>query len=316
MSFLLRRLTLRRALNITRCLLEMRSGHSVLRSHPFYARVCVSNICNLACPGCLLSQGQAGKPESTRLMSFGTFAEAIADFLPFLLKVNLYDEGEPLLNPELFRMTRHLADHNVASCVSSNLAMTLTDGVLGQLLDAKLTHLIVAVDGATQSSYCRYRHGGSLVAVTENLQRLLARKRKMRQREPFVELQFIEFPHNRHEHSEVARLAGNLGVDRFTVIRGSSPDGWNGTDFHGSEAERRRRGCYQLWVAAHISAAGSLGTCDYGEDHGMPNLGAAKNYCRSGLRNHPYLVSLRSSFRDAGPPLNDTCRTCSLFRTV
>jgi MoaA/NifB/PqqE/SkfB family radical SAM enzyme len=315
--FLVRHLTPRRLANVTHCLWEMEQRRSVLRSHPFYLRICVSESCNLRCPGCLLGQGAVpSDPSRPRLMSLDVFRAAVRDFLPGLMKVNLYDEGEPLLNPMIFSMIRHLSDCRVGTCVSTNFAMPLADDDLCRLLESGLEHLTVCVDGITQETYSRYRQGGSLDLVLANLRRLVALKREHGSRLPNIELQFIEFDFNRHEKPRVAELARDLGAWRFVVIQGSSPIGWRGTDFHGSEAERRRRGCYQLWVGAHVNIDGSLGTCDYGEDHGIENVGFAWNYTAAQLRNHPRLVDLRSSFHARASGMHAVCRSCSLYRHV
>jgi MoaA/NifB/PqqE/SkfB family radical SAM enzyme len=313
--FLARHMTPRRLANIALCLWEMETRRAVVRSHPFYLRVGVSELCNLRCPGCLLTQGMVPfDPDRPRLMTLAVFREAVHDFLPWALKVNLYDEGEPLLNPDLPEMVRHLTDHGVGACVSSNFSMKLSDSYLTRLIDSGLEHLIVCVDGISQDTYEAYRQGGNLQVVLTNLRRLLTLQRERGRRLPAVEMQFIEFDHNRHEKPMVEALARETGVWRFVVVQGSSAEGWRGTDFHGSEDERRWRGCYQLWVSTHIAGDGSLGTCDYGEDHGIPTVGRASNYRAHGLRNHDRLVRLRHDFRDSASPLHEVCRSCSLYR--
>jgi MoaA/NifB/PqqE/SkfB family radical SAM enzyme len=314
-GFLLRHLTVRRTLNLALCCLEMVLRRARLWSHPLVLRVCPADICNLCCTGCLLSQRRVPAGETVRrLMDIDTFKRAVHDFLPYILTVNLYDEGEPLLNRELFDMVRYLREHRVGASISTNFSLRLSDEVLDEILDCGLEHLVVPVDGATQESYSRYRAGGDLALVLSNLRRLMDLQRARRRVWPRVEVQFIEFEHNRAERQRVADMAAELGVWRFAVIQGSSPDGWRGTDFQGTPEERRQRGCYQLWVAAHINSDGSLGVCDYGEDHGMPQIGWAWEYRSGNLRNHPTLVGLRQSFAGSGKDLDSICRTCSLYR--
>ena len=131
-----------------------------------------------------------------------------------------------------------------------------------------------------------------------------------------VEVQFLEFPHNKHESEEVRRLALRVGADRFSVIEDCSTEGWKGYRFRGSEDERRKKGCYYLWAAATINSDGEIGCCDYGEDHGFPGIGLASDYASKNLRNHPAAVGLRSSFRHSSVSLNGVCRHCSLtFRS-
>ena len=313
-SFMVRHLTPRKLVNILLCLWEMKTKKVKLRSVPFYLRVEASSICNLRCPGCQLGrreiEGQDTGERKPGLMSLRTFKDSVKDFLPYLVKVNLYDEGEPLLNPEIFDMIRHLSDNNVSTCVSSNFSLTLSDGALLRLIDSGLEHLVVALDGATPESYNRYRVGGDFHLVVENMRRLSALMTPRDRKRLKIELQFIDFDDNALEREALSRMARGLDIWRFSVIQGSNREGW--PKFTGTEEERRRRGCYQLWVTSTINSNGAIGACDFGEDNGMPYLGEARSYVAEGMRNHPLAVGLRRSFGNK-LSLNEVCRHCSLY---
>ncbi len=316
-SFMVRHLTPRKLANILLCLWEMKTRKAELRSAPFYLRVEASSICNLRCPGCQLGREEKDHEGSEQrkkgLMSLQTFKESVRDFLPYLVKVNLYDEGEPLLNPEIFEMIRHLSDNNVSTCVSSNFSLSMTDKYLAGLIDSGLEHLIVALDGATPESYNKYRVGGNFQLVVENVQRLTGMMTARDRRRLKVELQFIDFDDDAVGREAVLRLAEDLDVWRFSIVQGSSRKGWAGVRFDGSEEARRLRGCYQLWGTATINSNGEIGVCDYGEDHGMPFLGQAKDYFLHGMRNHPWALDRRKSFKSAQLSLNEVCKHCSLY---
>jgi MoaA/NifB/PqqE/SkfB family radical SAM enzyme len=307
-------MTLRKGINIFIGIIEMLLRRSVVISHPFYLRIEVSPYCNLHCPGCLL--GGANLSESNpehrkeKIMNLNLFQNSVHDFLPYLIKANLYDEGEPLLNKDIPKMINHLSKNNIATCISSNFSLKLSEEYLTQLLSSGLDHLIVAVDGATQESYSIYRKGGDLALVVNNLERVISIKKKI-DSSLQVDLQFLEFPHNKHEREAVYNLAMKLGVDRFTVNENCSLDGWEGDRFRGPEEERRKKGCYQSYISTTISSIGEIGCCDYGEDHGIPMIGMASNYSRAELRNHPTIVELRRSFNRNSNSLNAICQHCS-----
>jgi MoaA/NifB/PqqE/SkfB family radical SAM enzyme len=244
-------------------------------------------------------------------MSFDLFRNSLKNFLPYLIKVNLYDEGEPLLHNDIIKMIAYLKNNNIASCISTNFSLKLSDEYLKWLSNSGLDHIIIALDGASQDSYSKYRHGGNLTLVIDNLERLIKFNNEINS--PLkTEIQFLEFNHNKHERDAVHELSKRLSVDRFTINKNCSIDGWEGDRFKGSEIERRKKGCYQLWVATTINSTGEIGTCDYGEDHGMENIGLASNYNSDRLRNHPSLVALRKSFNKKSIPLNAICKHCSL----
>ncbi len=317
-AFVLRHITLEKSFNAVLCLLEMIMRRSFLHSHPLYLRIEVCPYCNLRCPGCLLGGLNISESNPDHrakgLMKYDLFVDSIRDFLPYIFKVNLYDEGEPLLNNEIFEMIEFLTAHNVGTCVSSNFSLDLSDATLERILDCGLGHLIVPIEGATQESYSRYRKGGNLNLVIDNIRRLLLLKSAKTKCALKVVLQFAEFGDNREEMADVYKLAKELGVWRFTVIEGSSRDGWMGLRFGGTQVERRKRGCFSTWMTTTINSIGELGTCDYGEDNGIPNIGLAKDYISTGLRNHPTLIHLRGSFGDGSAPLNEICKHCSVYQ--
>jgi sulfatase maturation enzyme AslB (radical SAM superfamily) len=314
-GFMLKHLTLKKLANILLCVCEMKLKRAKLYSMPFYLRVEVSSICNLRCPGCQLGRGESagcGSEDSKHgLMSYETFRESVRDFLPYLVKVNLYDEGEPLLNPDIFEMIRHLSDNDVSTCISSNFSMPLSDEYLAKLIDSGLEHLIVPLDGASPETYNRYRVGGDFHLVVDNVHRLTTMISSRTNSRLKVEVQFIDFDNDAREREVVQGLARDLRVWRFSVVEGSSRQGW--PRFEGTEEERRRRGCYQLWVTATITSNGEVGACDYGEDNGMSYLGLARDYISKDLRNHPSVMELRDSF-GSRMPINKVCGHCSLYR--
>lgn len=317
LSFALKHITPRKAFNALVCLCEMQLKRAVLTSHPLYLRIDVCPYCNLHCPGCLLGGAAVsdGAPdrERKRMMKYELFKESVADFVPYLIRANLYDEGEPLLNREIFRMIEFLSKRNVSTCVSSNFSFRISDRTMEEIVSCGLEHLIVAVDGATRETYSRYRKGGNLDLVVSNIERLLKAKKKQGGRLK-VEMQFIDFENDEEERQAVSDLAQRLGVWRFAVIQGSSRDGWAGMRFIGSQEERRRRGCYELWISATINSEGEMYVCDYGEDHGAPSIGLGRDYLSGELRNHPTAVRMRRSFGDRSVPLDDVCKHCSVYR--
>ena len=309
-----RHVTARKLRNILICLLEMGFRRSILRSHPFHLRIEVSPYCNLHCPGCLLGglDIEEGEPDHRKegIMSYELFKDSVGDFLPFLLEASLYDEGEPLLNPGIYKMINYLSSRNVGTCVSSNFSLKFSDAHLEKMTKCGLDHLIVAVDGACQESYSRYRRGGRLDLVKSNIRRLIAINNEKGNGKLKVEMQFIDFGHNKIEKHDIHKLAHELGVWRLSIVEGlfdAQPE------FKGTNEERRDRGCYEAWITANINSNGSLSICDFGEDNGLPPIGSAQNYISAGLRNHPLSVQLRSSFRDSTQPLHSVCSRCTRY---
>ena len=64
---------------------------------------------------------------------------------------------------------------------------------------------------------------GDVAEVFDNMKRLLAAKKALKSKTPYVEWQFIVFKHNEHEVDEAKRLAADLGVDRLRFTSPGAP---------------------------------------------------------------------------------------------
>ena len=177
-TFFPKHMTLRKFVNTSVCILEMMLKRSFLYSHPLYLRIDVCPYCNLRCEGCIRSIGDISGIQSNSskpvIMKYEEFKDAIRDFVPYLLKANLYDHGEPLLNKDIYKMISYLSNNNVSTCISSHFFFNFPNKTIENILDCGLEHLIVAVDGTTQESYSQYRKGGDLYLVLNNIKRLLS----------------------------------------------------------------------------------------------------------------------------------------------
>jgi len=311
--FLVRHLNFRRAVNAIIFFAEMKFKKVYLRSYPPYIRIETSPYCNLRCPGCLLGETfyNEANPEhrDAGFMSYDLFVDSVKDFVPYLLKINLYDEGEPLLNKNILKMIKYLSSNNVATNISTNFSLNLSEEKLNEIVDCGLEQIVICLDGSTQETYSKYRVGGDLNKVLQNLKKLSEinynKKGKLK-----IDVQFIDFDDDEKERTAVYNLVKDLKIWRLSIIQGSSRKGRSGLKFTGTPDERRAKGCYELWTSVIINSKGELGTCDYGEDNGIQNIGEARNYKKDNLRNHPVLVELRQSFKYPDVPLNEICCHC------
>jgi radical SAM protein with 4Fe4S-binding SPASM domain len=178
--------------------------------------------------------------------------------------------GEPFIHKDVFRMIRYATDQDLAVQISSNLNV-FRDGFAHKIVDSGLEHLIVAMDGVSQEVYEKYRVGGKIERVIRNLELILQARAERRSRFPEIELQYIVFPHNRHELEAAENLAFSLGVDRFTVIDTvSNTDKTNAKLSNG--APRNPDKCNSLWMLACFNWDGSLSPCCDSVDDSFGNL--------------------------------------------
>lgn len=316
MFSIIRRVTFKRLLNLLLVFYEAKNKLTVLKSHPVYMRINPCAVCNLNCPGCEV--GIAGpaveikkvKQPGSRMMNFETFKKCIEPLKEYLFQISLYDEGEPLLNPELELMIAYVRKLNISSCVSSNLSLRLTEQKITNIISSGLDHLVVAIDGTTHEIYEKYRKGGSLELVLSNIKRFVEIKNKLKNKNLLIDMQFIIFDHNKHQIEDVKLLAKQLGVGRLTMFP-SYTCRQEEIKFKGGFQERKKLGCYCLWLMADITADGKLYPCDYGEDNLMPPVGFVINEEFMALWNHPLMRQARASFhKNSQSPFSDICIHC------
>lgn len=190
-----------------------------LLSRPIGLVVDPSNMCQLACPGCVHSE------RSERLKIFdwrkGTLPEdRMAALLklygPHAIGVYFCNYGEPLLNlntPELVRRAKH---YLLWTALSTSLSVQRFDAEA--YVQSGLDFMVISIDGATQPVYERFRRNGKLDLVLENIRKLVRAKRKLRRRNPVLSWNFLAFEHNQHEIPLAARTARRLGVNQFRVV--------------------------------------------------------------------------------------------------
>jgi MoaA/NifB/PqqE/SkfB family radical SAM enzyme len=198
---------------------HFRARDTLLLSHPFGIVVDPSNMCQLACPGCVHSE----RSELLRLFDWpkGTlselnFAALLRLYGPTAIAVYFCDYGEPLLNlntPKLIRMAK---SYLMATALSTSLSVRRFDPEA--YVASGLDFMVLSIDGATQPVYERFRRNGNLELVLKNVARLVDAKRRLRRRTPLLSWNFLAFEHNAHEIPAAERMARRLGVNYFRVV--------------------------------------------------------------------------------------------------
>lgn len=161
--------------------------------------------CNLRCPLCPTGQGRKERPRGPMRMAL--FREIIRQLGDSTREIDLYNWGEPLLNPTLPEMIRIAADRGIETAVSTNLNYLPEPATL---VASGLNRLIVSCNGFTLETYSRYHIGGDFETVMNNLERIL----KYRDLNPQMEIfwRFITFAHNQHEIPLVIERCQELGI--------------------------------------------------------------------------------------------------------
>ena len=246
--------------------------------YPVIAQVEPANFCNLSCPLCFTTSETAARPAG--LLSFERFKEFIDDVGDYLLLIVLWNWGEPFLNPDLFKMISYAKSKNIVVHSSTNGHVKFDEVTAGRLVGTGLDSLVFGIDGATQETYSRYRKGGNLESVLENVKTVVRTKKKKASRTPRLTLRFIVMQHNEKELPLARRLAEELEVDFFAVKTVDMPSalGKNLDSYfapgnrtyqryeYEQESFRRKRKpftCMRPWKRMTVDALGEIIPCEY-----------------------------------------------------
>jgi MoaA/NifB/PqqE/SkfB family radical SAM enzyme len=209
-----------KVLNLFLARYHFRARSASLLSRPFGLVVDPSNVCQLACPGCVHSTGS----EASQLFDWpnGTLSEnrlsaLLKRYGPYAIGTLFYNYGEPLLNlntPKLIRMAKSWL---MGTAISTTLSVRKFDPEA--YVESGLDFMGLSIDGATQPVYQRFRRNGDLQLVLDNLRKLVEAKRRLGKRYPVLAWNFLAFEHNAHEIPLAARMARRLGVNLFRVVQ-------------------------------------------------------------------------------------------------
>ena len=213
---------LRHRINRMLIKLSYRCGISYLWSMPKKLAIDPTNHCDLKCPLC--PTGLGDKTVDRGLMKLEQFKPVIDRLGKWLQSVDMYSWGEPSLNKSFAEMIRYSATNNGIRTITSLHLNNLTDEQIEGFVTSRLDKLIVSVDGATQEVYAKYRVGGDIDKVFNNIKRLVAAKKKHNSKLCVV-WNFLVMKQNEHQMDIARELAKEMGVDiTFSIMRTNLKD--------------------------------------------------------------------------------------------
>jgi radical SAM protein with 4Fe4S-binding SPASM domain len=176
--------------------------------YPYNLFVDLHNSCNLKCPLCFMGRNEVIPRENK--MSLENYQELVAPFSPYVFQVFLQNNGEPFLNKDVYRIIRFNKANRMATIASSNFSLEIAPE---SIIESGLDYLCLSIDGASEETYSKYRVNGRFGKVIENLKKLIALKRKMRSKTPFIEWQTLVSRYNHTEMQAIRSMAYSMGVD-------------------------------------------------------------------------------------------------------
>ena len=134
-------------------------------------------------------------------------------------RVTLNHNGEPFLNPDIFRIINYI--HNRGSWTSITTNLNVLPGKPADVVKSGLDVLKISIDAATFETYNKIRKGGDLNFVLRTIQAILHEKRKLSKKKPLLRVGFVIQEQNYHEIDLFTQMAKDIGVNivRFYNLR-------------------------------------------------------------------------------------------------
>lgn len=180
--------------------------HSKTASLPFKLKFESSAVCNLKCKMCPLNIGLKRKQG---VLKFDNFKYVFDQINPAYL--NLTGIGEPLLNPDIFRIIKYGKSKNAMVKFDTN-ANLMNETNARKILDTKIDVLSISIDGTDKKTYESIRINGNFETMRTNVKRLVNLRNKMKSKTQ-IHMFFVLQKNNIDKLPDFIRFADELGVD-------------------------------------------------------------------------------------------------------
>ncbi len=149
------------------------------------------------------------------MMTFRQFKQLIDEMGNYLVHLTLWSQGEPFVNKDFCEMVTYANSKGIRTVTSTNGHFLKENAE--KIVQSGLDTLIIAMDGASQETYEKYRVNGKFDKVYEGMKAVTEAKKRLRSNTPEIELQFIVMKHNEHELETIRKLAAECGAQILSI---------------------------------------------------------------------------------------------------
>jgi len=211
-------LTLSRLINIFKILISylisVYTKKVFLWGKPLTFSIEPTNRCNLKCPEC--PSGTGSLTRELGLLNIENFIMIIDQIKKTSFYIQLYFQGEPFINKNIFKMIKYARKYKIYTSISTN-GLLLNSDKIDKIIENPPDKLIFSIDGMSEETYKKYRVGGKFSEAIESLTLLMEKKKISNSKLPFIELQFIAMKHNEHEIDDFLKFGNKIGADKSVI---------------------------------------------------------------------------------------------------
>jgi radical SAM protein with 4Fe4S-binding SPASM domain len=150
-------------------------------------------------------------------MPVAMFRNIVTFLAPTVWKLVLYNYGEPFLHRSLAECVKFAREQGIERVEISTNGNVVRAELPDLLVNSGLALLRFSIDGATQLTYERYRVGGNLQTVLNNMNSFRIARDRCGLREPVIEAQCVVNRYNELELGALCELVAAHGADRLRL---------------------------------------------------------------------------------------------------
>jgi len=256
------------------------------------------------------------------ILKFENF-KFLLDNNPAIRQVELSNWGEVFLNKDLSRILEYAHTARVKVTISNGANLNhASEKALEALVRTQVEEVVVALDGATDETYQKYRVRGRIDRVLNNIDTINAFKRKYDSQKPRLVWQYILFGHNEHEIGAARLLSKNLDMtfapklnalpDYSPVVNVEEVMAETGLQAGRVQPDWGTAICNQLWRSPQINWDGKILGCCHNtwQDFGGNAFADTLDECLNSVR----LVYARKMVAGKVPQREDIpCTRCEFY---
>lgn len=185
----------------------------------------ISNVCNLRCVMCkdfsALNRHTVNRGSPQGYLEVDDVKASLESFLPHVLWVHAFGQGEPTIHPQFFPFLEYLSEYDVLIDFFTN-GMRLNERTCEQLVKQRVYRVTVSFSGINATQYENVYVNGKFASVLNGLALLKKIKEQEGSRYPEVFVNSLAFQHHIDALPEFVELMAEHGVALISVNKLSS----------------------------------------------------------------------------------------------
>lgn len=204
--------TIQQNLNAAKYFFNRKKPLTILPWNPIYATIVTESRCNQRCQFCLWHSKDTPRPYWPVHLTFDDF-QRIVDILVknHLSHLHFCGTGEPLFNPEIFRMMAYARENHLSISMMSNASSVMTPNI-EKIADSGITRFFTNIDSGFPDQYEELKCNARWDTAINNIKKLSEARRRLK-KNFIISIYCIAMRSNYSSYRELMKVAHEAGID-------------------------------------------------------------------------------------------------------